>query len=142
MLKYDTDLLEVTMLMIIREMMNGHAHPADLMEKVSQSLSQLGITDDEIFLAFEAVFGEEHMAEAGLTDIDVQLVIFDGYDPARRIPLELIQRARHHEDPDVFHQFREMIHRRVSMEQFELSVEIGDRAGSMAMPDWNPHTIS
>lgn len=141
-MKYDTDLLEVTMLMVIREMMNGHVDPADLMEKVSQSLSQLGITEEEIFLAFEAVFGEEHMAEAGLTDIDVQLVIFDGYDPARRIPLELIQRAKHHEDLEVFRQFREMIHRRVSMEQFELSVEVGDRAGSIAMPDWYPHTIS
>lgn len=134
-MKYDTDLLEMTLVIVIRALMGGSSQPGELMENVYQNLSAMGISEDEIHQALEVVFGVQPMVEEGSTEAGFQLVVFSRYDPARRIPLELIQPRQPHPHPHIAEKYTAMQQRLIPMEQFELYVEIGEQAEQMITQD-------
>lgn len=115
---------------VLREIMSGNQDRSDIANRAFDQLADMGYVDEDIQTALETIFSLEDMAEAGFFSSGIHSMVFDMYDPKKRIPVELLE--SNEKDMELQKSFHDLYKGILSPERFELFVEAGD---AIDLPD-------
>jgi hypothetical protein len=104
--------------------MGGNQDRADIANKAYDQLVRLGYVEDDIQNTLEIIFSLEEVVEGGLLSGGIHNIVFDMYEPRKRVPLELL--LLDEKDKELQDSFHDLYEGTVSPEQFELYIEAGD----------------
>lgn len=118
------DLFEVAFSFVLKEIMDGNQDRADIANKAFDRLTRMGYVEDDIHSTLEVIFSLDEIIEGGIFSSGIHNVVFEIYQPKRRIPVELLQMEE--SDTELEVNFRDLYKGSLSPERFELLVEAGE----------------
>ncbi len=128
------DLFEMAFSFVLKELLDGNLDRADIANKTFDRLVQMGYVEDDIHTTLEVIFSLDEIIEGGIFSSGIHHVVFEVYQPKRRIPVELLQLEE--KDAELEVNFRDLYKGNLSPERFELYVEVGE---DLDVPDDTPN---
>ena len=75
---------------MLKEIMDGNQDRADIANKAFDRLTRMGYVEDDIHSTLEVIFSLDEIIEGGIFSSGIHNVVFEIYQPKRRIPVELL----------------------------------------------------
>ncbi len=117
------NLFEVAMALILKQIMEGIDDRNEISENVFYELLDMGFDDGEIETALDEIFKLQEFQDVGIFSRGISHVIYDLYQPSRRIPIELLYDP---EDTELTGAFKKLYDGDFAPDKFEIYVEGGE----------------